>query len=116
MFSTMTSPQDRRVMQAFARDGLIRLGILFLALSWLGGGEFARAHDPGLSTATMQLDTNKLEAVLVFSLLDAAQIVEMDKDHNGQISKTELAGAAAQFQQIAAQSLEVFLDNRSVKA
>src|SRR6266704_1373417 len=111
----MTSPQNCRVMQPSARDGLIRLGIVFLALSCLGT-PFARAHDPGLSTATMQLETNKLQAVLVFSLLDAAQIVEMDKDHDGQISKTELAGAAAQFQQIAAQSLEVSLDNQPIQA
>src|SRR6266481_5535737 len=116
MFSTMTSPQDRRVFQPSAQDGLIPLGILFLALSWLGGAQFARAHDPGLSTATMQLETNRLEAVLVFSLLDAAQIVEMDKDHDGQISKTELAGAAAEFQQIAAQAIELTLDNQPVKA
>ena len=65
-------------MQPSAPDGLIRLGIVFLALSCLGT-RFARAHDPGLSTATMQLETNRLEAVLVFSLLDAAQIVEIDE-------------------------------------
>src|SRR6476661_4573677 len=51
----------------------------------------AKAHDPGLSTATLQLGTNRLDAVLVFSFLDAGQIVEMDKDLAGQISKEELA-------------------------
>jgi len=64
----------------------------------------------------MRLETNRLEAVLVFSLLDAAQIVEMDKDHDGQISKTELADATAEFQQIAAQAIELTLDNQPVKA
>jgi len=40
----------------------------------------------------------------------------MDKDHDGQISKTELADATAQFQQIAAQSVDLSLDNHPVKA
>src|SRR5258707_582312 len=88
------------------------LSLLFAALIWLAGGVNVRAHDPGLSTATLQLDTNKLEAVLVFSVVDTAQIVDLDKNHDGQISKEELAAATAKLQQIAAQSLEVKFDGQ----
>src|SRR2546421_11637585 len=57
------------------------------------------AHDPGLSTATLQLESNKLEAVLGFSVADAGEIVELDKDRDGQISKAELAKAVTELQE-----------------
>jgi hydrogenase/urease accessory protein HupE len=75
----------------------------------------AKAHDPGLSTATLQLGTNRLDAVLVYSFLDAGQIVEMDKDHDGQVSKEELAAATVELQKIANQCLEVTADNQPLK-
>jgi len=90
--------------------------ILALAGLWLASSGPAFAHDPGLSSATVQLDTNKLEAVLVFALLDAAQIVEIDKDNNGQITKEELAQATAEFQSMATGALEVSLDHQRVTA
>src|SRR6266568_3311081 len=78
----------------------VGLCLLWVALICLGNAQFAYAHDPGLSTATFQLETSKLEAVLVFSLLDAGQIVEMDKDHDGRIAKDELTKASAELQQM----------------
>ena len=92
------------------------LFICWAVLSSVLAAPFAYAHDPGLSTATLRLETSKLEAVLVYSLLDAGQIVDMDKDHDGQISKAELAEASAQLKEIAAQSLEVTVDNQPVPA
>ncbi len=90
--------------------------VLCLAALWLANVGAALAHDPGLSSATVQLDTNKLEAVLVFALLDAAQIVEIDKDGNGQITKAELAQATAELQSTATGALEVSLDHQPVSA
>jgi hydrogenase/urease accessory protein HupE len=75
----------------------------------------AFAHDPGLSSVTIQLDTNKLDALLAFALLDAAQIVELDKDANGQITKEELAQGTAELQRMAAGALEVSFDGQPVK-
>jgi hydrogenase/urease accessory protein HupE len=90
--------------------------VLALAALCLASGGRALAHDPGLSSATVLLDTNKLEAVLVFALLDAAQIVEIDKDANGQITKEELAQATAELQTMAKDALEVSLDAKPVTA
>src|SRR5205823_5397796 len=74
------------------------------------------AHDPGLSTATFRLAPDKLEAVLVFSIIDAGDIIELDKDRDGETSKKELADGAAEMQKKAAEALEVSLDGRSVAA
>ncbi len=43
----------------------------------------AAAHDTGLSTATLSLGPNKLEAVLVFSRADAGLLAELDRNHDG---------------------------------
>jgi len=89
--------------------------LLTLATLLLNSG-LLFAHDPGLSTATIQLKPDKLEAVLVFSVADAAQIVDLDTDHDGQISKVETAAGAGEFQKMAAQALEIEYDNERVQA
>ena len=75
-----------------------------------------RAHDPGLSTATVRLEADKMEAVLVFSVVDAGEIVDLDKDRDGQVSKEELAAGAAELQKLAPQALEVKFDEQPVTA
>ena len=74
------------------------------------------AHDPGLSTATILLDTNKLDAVIVFSLVDTKDIVDLDKNADGQLSKEELDQGAAELQSIASNALEVRFDDKPVPA
>src|SRR5439155_25348835 len=73
------------------------------------------AHDPGLSTASVRLEADKLEAVLVFSVVDAGQLVELDKNRDGQISKDELTAATAELQKMAPQALEVKFDEQPVQ-
>jgi hypothetical protein len=74
------------------------------------------AHDPGLSTATVRLETDKLEAVLVFSVVDVGEIVDLDKDRDGQISKSELADGLAELQTLAPHALDVKFDDQPVTA
>jgi hydrogenase/urease accessory protein HupE len=74
----------------------------------------ALAHDPGLSTATIKLYTNRLDAVLGFSRVDVAQIVDLDKDRDGKISKEELAEGAVELKESAQEALEVTFDDRPV--
>src|SRR5438094_6151828 len=88
------------------------LGLLAL----LAMGPVLQAHDPGLSTATVRLEGDKLEAVLVFSVVDAGEIVDLDKNRDGQISKEELAEAAVELQKMAPQALEVGFDDQAVQA
>ena len=47
------------------------LGTLLLLLAFTGR---LHAHDPGLSTATIQLKSKSLEVELIFSFADAGQI------------------------------------------
>ena len=88
------------------------LGLLAL----LAMGPVLLAHDPGLSTATVRLTADKLEAVLVFSVVDAGEIVDLDKNRDGEISKAELAEAAIELQKMAFGALEVKFDDQEVKA
>ena len=75
----------------------------------------ARAHDPGLSTATVRLGPEQLEAVLVFSMIDTREIIEIDLNHDGQLSKEELSQGAAALQKMAGQALEVAFDGQTVQ-
>ena len=85
-----------------------------LLLLWLGPAVRLWAHDPGLSTATIKLETNRLEASVVFAGLAANEVVPLDKDGNGQISKEELAAAAHELEQFVPQVLQVKLNGQPV--
>lgn len=74
------------------------------------------AHDPGLSTATVRLTQERIEAVLVFSARDTATLINLDKDRNGEVSKEEAAVGSAELQKIAAQALEVDINGNPTKA
>lgn len=86
------------------------LSILWLCLM---ASSRALAHDPGLSTATIKLSTNRLDAVLGFSIIDAAEIVELVKDHNGQFTKEELKRGAAALARAATNVLEVTFNGQN---
>jgi hypothetical protein len=75
----------------------------------------AVAHDPGLSTATLRLDTNRLEAVLVFSVVDTKELVDLDGNQDGKLSKEELNQGAAELQTMASGALDVKFDSQLVK-
>jgi len=74
----------------------------------------SRAHDPGLSTAIVQISQNKIEVTLGFSIIDTAEIVEIDKDRNAQISKEELADAVVELQKMGTNAVDVKLDGKPV--
>jgi hydrogenase/urease accessory protein HupE len=97
----------RLKMRRRAFAGLRRWVPFPLMAVWLGAAPGVLAHDPGLSTITIKLFTNRLEAVLGFSLLDSATIVDLDKDHDGRITREELIQGAAEFKRAARDALEV---------
>ena len=51
--------------------------------------QYAKAHDPGLSSLTIRQHTNGLEATLTLAVKDAAQIAELDQDHDGTVTQAE---------------------------
>ena len=93
-----------------------RLRALYVALVWLGIARPVFAHDPGLSTATVRLQKDRLDAVLVFSLRDAGQLMNLDEDSDGRISSSELVNGKPAPGETAAQALEVKVDDQPVKA
>jgi hydrogenase/urease accessory protein HupE len=74
------------------------------------------AHDPGLSTLTLQFKGGTLTATLVMSLRDANSIVEVDKDRDLHITAAELAAAQAEMQLEATNALEVSFDDHLAQA
>jgi len=84
---------------------------LALVLLGLGGGCAVFAHDPGLSTATIQLKPGKLEIEMAFALADAGQIINLQTNGGSQLSTKELVAAAGLLQTAAAQALEVKFDD-----
>lgn len=72
------------------------------------------AHDPGLSTAIVRLTPNQIEVTLGFSIVDTAEIVEIDKDRDAKISKEELADAVAQLEKRGTNALDVKLDGQPI--
>jgi hydrogenase/urease accessory protein HupE len=94
----------------------IVLSWLCLAFAWLASSGPASAHDPGLSTATLQLKPDKLEAVLLFSPADAEQIITSDQKRAGLVAKDDLSAALAELRKQAAGALEVRFDGVTAKA
>jgi hydrogenase/urease accessory protein HupE len=83
-------------------------------LLWLALPISVHAHDPGLSTAIVRLTQNNIEVTLGFSIIDTAEIVEIDKDRDAHISKQELADAVSELQRMGTNALDVKLDGHLI--
>ncbi len=55
----------------------------------------AHAHDVGLSSATVQCHSNRLEAVLTFAVREAEALAPLDTNHDGRVSPEEFSAARA---------------------
>src|SRR6266568_938893 len=56
---------------------------------WLVVAISAGAHDVGLSTATVRLQSNKIETELAFSVRDVETLTDLDADHDGKVTSNE---------------------------
>ncbi len=61
------------------------LAVLFSLLPF----QDAAAHDPGLSSLTIRPRTSGLEATLTLAVKDAAQLAELDENHDGTVTQVE---------------------------
>jgi hypothetical protein len=84
---------------------------LCFALAFVCATAAAWAHDPGLSSATVRLFPDKLEAVLTFALKDADELAGLDTDNNGQVSAEEYAASQERLGKTVAEAFEVRFDN-----
>ena len=89
---------------------------ILLILILISSVPSARAHDPGLSSATFRLSLDKLDALLVFSLLDIKEINDPDLNQDGKISPEELAASARELEKTAGQALDVTMGSNDVVA
>jgi hydrogenase/urease accessory protein HupE len=95
----------------FSLKGCALLLALFAAFDLLNS---VYAHDPGLSTAIVRLTQSQIEVTLGFSIIDTAEIVEIDKDRDAKISKEELADAVAELERKGTNALDVKLDGQPI--
>lgn len=88
----------------FFGPGLISIWLLFFAVA-------AHAHDVGLSSSTVQLHTNKLEALLTFAARETEEIIPLDLDQNGTTSPDEFALGRDNLAQALATNCQVRFDD-----
>src|SRR5262249_61471599 len=58
----------------------------------------AAAHDPGLSSLTIRQCVNGWEAKLTLAVKDAAQVAELDENHDGTVSRVEFGRGQSQLE------------------
>jgi hydrogenase/urease accessory protein HupE len=96
--------------------GKFRRAVWVLAVALgLGGAGAARAHDPGLSSATIKLFPEKLEAQLTFAIRDAAHLAQLDTDNNGGVSSEEFEEGKARLGELVSSNFEVRFNDETSK-
>src|SRR5436190_20833995 len=91
------------------------LGAIFVILFSLLSLQDAAAHDPGLSSLTIVLRTNSLEATVTLAIKDAVQLAELDEDHDGLVTQTEFAQTRSQLETAVARQLFIAADGKIAK-
>ncbi len=103
-----SAKRELPVWKTALRSGarLIVLGHLCLAVCLFAVLE-TRAHDAGLSTATVLWESGRMDASLTFALQDAGQLAALDADQDGKISPAEFATGRAELGRRVAVSFQV---------
>ena len=72
----------------------------------------ATAHDPGLSSVTISLRPDGLEATLILAVRDATQLAELDADRDGIVTQAEFARGRSRLEAVVAAQLIVAPDGK----
>ena len=73
------------------------------------------AHDPGLSSLAIRAGANSLEATLTLAVRDAAQLTELDADHDGIVTQVEFARSRSELEAAVARQVLVAADAKVLK-
>ena len=73
------------------------------------------AHDPGLSSLAVRSCRNSLEVTLTLTVRDAAQLAELDEDHDGIVTEAEFAQTRSQLETAVAKQLFIAADGKIAK-
>ena len=76
-------------------------------LFWIACVFQAGAHDPGLSTATVRLQPDRIDVAVVMSIKDAGELVNLVRPTDVTTARPELAALTAKV----VEALEIILDN-----
>ena len=90
-------------------------GAILVVLFSLLPLQYAKGHDPGLSSLTIRQRTNGLEATLTLAVRDAAQLAELDEDHDGIVTQAEFAQTRSQLETAVARQLFIAADGKIAK-
>jgi len=91
-------------------------GVILVILFSLLSLQDAAAHDPGLSSLTIRQRTNSLEATLKLAVKDAAQVAELDENHDGIVTQAEFAQTRSQLETAVARQVIIAADGEVAKA
>ena len=105
---------DRAALSRLVGRGIGGAAILVALFSQLSVQE-AKAHDPGLSSLMIQQRAKGLEATLTLAVRDAAQLTELDENHDGDVTQVEFEGGRSQFESAAASQVVIAADGRVAK-
>ena len=92
------------------------LGAILAVVTSLLSPQDAAAHDPGLSSLTIRQRTNGPEATLTLAVKDAAQVADLDEDHDGIVTQAEFAQTRSQLETAVTRQLFIAPDGKVAKA
>src|SRR5881392_2432667 len=73
------------------------------------------AHDPGLSSLAVRSYRNSLEVTLTLAVRDAAQLAELDEDHDGIVTQAEFAQTGSQLETVVVRQIVIAVDGKVIK-
>jgi hydrogenase/urease accessory protein HupE len=77
--------------------------------------QHAKGHDPGLSSLTIRERRNGLEATLTLAVRDAAQVAELDEDHDGIVTQAEFDRGQSHLDAAVARQIIIAADGQVAK-
>lgn len=90
-------------------------GVILAALFSLVSLQDAAAHDPGLSSLTIRPRISGLEVTLTLAAKDAAQIADLDENHDGTVTQVEFARGRRQLDMAVARQVLIAADGKIAK-
>ena len=90
-------------------------GVILAAMFSLVPLREAAAHDPGLSSLTIRPGTSSLQATLTLAVKDAAQLTELDENHDGTVTQVEFGRSRWQLEAVVAGEVVIAADGKVAK-
>jgi hydrogenase/urease accessory protein HupE len=87
------------------------LAILFSSLPV----QYAKGHDPGLSSLIFRQGTNELSATLTLAARDAEQLVELDQNHDGTVTQVEFSRSQERLEATVGRNVVIAADSKVCK-